>query len=173
MNNVKDFNIDLEYSLEERDNEVFDDFYKRIFPGISKIEFCTDLKTQKLGIDKIIHFESGNKFTIDEKKRREKYYDIALEYKHVYDNGNVAKGWVYKATCDYIVYAIMPLNKVYLLPTMLLKRAWHKYYKEWCNKYIRKYSPNPGYKSWNVFIPTEILLNAISQEMKQELINTS
>jgi hypothetical protein len=180
-----DFKPDLEYSLEERDNDLFDNFYKRIFPGISKIEFCEDLKIQKTGVDKIIHFTKGNKFTIDEKKRREDYGDIALELwskGNKNNNGDYVgekRGWLYYSVCDYIVYAVMPSLKVYLLPTILLKRVWYINQKEWRKKYLTKLARNPRdkklpleYYTQNICIPTTILINAISGEMSQKL-NTS
>jgi hypothetical protein len=165
-----DFKPDLEYSLEERDNELFDNFYKRIFPGISKIEFCEDLSIQKTGVDKIIHFAKGNKFTIDEKKRRIDYNDIALELWSNYEKRK--RGWLYYSTCDYIVYAIMPSLKVYLLPTILLKRVWYINQREWAIKYPLIFAQNTNYRTQNICIPTNILLNAISGEMSQKL-NTS
>ena len=166
MNN---FNIDLKYSLEARDNELFDNFYHRIFPGIDHIDFVEDLKTQKQGIDKIIYFKSGNKFTLDEKKRRTNYDDIAIEYEHTFDNGEIKRGWIYKTTCDYIIYAIMPLNIVFVLPTILLKRVWYLHSKYFLDTFKKSPAQNKGYKSWNVFIPSEILLDKISEEMCQKM----
>lgn len=166
---IKNFNIDLIYSLEERDNELFENFYYRIFPGIEKIEFCEDKETQLKGIDKIIYFKSGNKFTIDEKKRRTTYDDIAIEYEHIFNNGNRTKGWIYKTKCDYIIYAIMPLNIVFVLPTILLKRVWYLHSKYFLDTFKKAYSKNHNYRSWNVFIPSEILLDKILQEMQHTI----
>jgi hypothetical protein len=181
-----DFTPDLQYSLEERDNDLFDNFYRRIFPGISGIEFCNDLKTQKTGIDKIIHFSRGNKFTIDEKKRRKDHGDIALELwsiGHEDENKNYIgekRGWLYYSVCDYIVYAVMPSLKVYLLPTILLKRAWYIYQTDWTQKAKFKadsfkyaIAKNKGYDTQSICIPTGVLLDAISKEMSQKLLNTS
>ena len=182
---MNEFMPDLQYSLEERDNDLFDNFYKRIFPGISNIEFCTDLKTQKTGIDKIIHFASGNRFTIDEKKRRDDYGDIALELwsiGHLDSNKNYTgekRGWLYYSVCDYIVYAVMPSLKAYLLPTMLLKRVWYIYRTDWtqkakfkADKFKYAIAQNKGYDTQSICIPTDILLNAISKEMSQKLANS-
>ena len=89
MNNFK---ADLQYSLEERENEMFDNFYYRIFPNIAEIKFCEDMETQRKGIDKIIIFKNGNSFTIDEKKRRVDYGDILLELWSVYEKRK--RGWL-------------------------------------------------------------------------------
>ncbi len=168
---MNDFKIDLQYSLESRDNDVFDNFYRRVFPGISVIEFCNDLKTQKTGVDKIIHFKSGNKFTVDEKKRRKNYNDIALEIWSDFDKKK--KGWLCYSVCDYIVYAIMPSLKVYVLPTILLKRAWYVNKTEWLSKYPLIFAPNKGYRTQNICIPPDILLPAIADQMEQKFVNTS
>lgn len=167
--NVNNFNIDLQYSLENGDNELFDNFYKRIFPNVSEIEFCNDMQRQKSGVDKIIHFTSGNKFTIDEKKRRVDYNDIALELWSDYDKKK--RGWLYYSTCDYIVYAVMPSLKVYLLPTILLKRVWYVNQKEWVDRYRLIYAYNAYYRTQNICVPTNILLSEISKEMSHKLMS--
>lgn len=162
MNNFK---VDLEYSLEERENEIFDNFYYRVFPGIKNIHFAEDMKTQRKGIDKVIIFKSGNFFTIDEKKRRKDYGDILLELWSVNDK---KRGWLYTTQCDYIVYAIMPTKKIYLLPTILLKMAWKENQKEWENKYKKLKAQNENYITTSIAIPTQILLQAISKQIQQQ-----
>ena len=164
---MNDFVTDLQYSFEESDNEIFDNFYKRIFPSITQIEVCTDLNIQKTGIDKIIHFASGNTFTIDEKKRRKDYNDIAIELWSDYDKQK--RGWLYYSRCDYIVYAIMPTMKIYLLPTILLKRVWYINNSEWLNKYPLIFAQNDTYRTQNICIPSDVLVNSIRDEMKQKL----
>ncbi len=162
----KEFSVDLAYSLEERDNEMFDGLYSRIFPGLARVELVTDISKQRLGIDKILHFSSGFQVTIDEKKRRTDYGDIALELRHEYDNGAKTKGWLLNCQCNYVVYAIMPSKKVYLLPSLLLKKAWLTHRREWRQDYEEISSLNRGYKTISLPIPTEVLLEAVSKEMR-------
>lgn len=164
---VNDFATDLQYSLEQRECEMFNDFYYRIFPGLSEIEFAEDMKRQRRGIDKVLHFNSGYSITIDEKKRREDYGDILLELWSKYEQRK--RGWLYYCQCDYIVYAVMPSKTVYLLPVLLLKKAWQTNKKQWLADYEQKPSHNEGYTTMNIFIPTKVLLDAINAEMKQEI----
>jgi len=158
-----DFNTDLQYSLDERESEIFDRFYYRIFPGLKFIELVKDLETQKKGIDKILHFKNGKTVTIDEKKRRTDYGDILLELWSVWEQRKY--GWLYTCQCDYIVYAVMPTQKVYLLPSLLLKRAWLTNSREWLKKYKKISADNKTYTTKSVAIPVNVLLKAISAEM--------
>lgn len=162
---MSNFKIDLEYSMEEGENELFNNFYYRVFTGIENIHFAKDMKTQRKGIDKVITFKSGNFFTIDEKKRRKDYGDILLE---LWSVDNKKRGWLYTSQCDYIVYAVMPTKKVYLLPTILLKMAWKTNQTEWNKKYKSLKAKNENYITTSIAIPTKILLSAISNEIQQE-----
>jgi len=162
-----DFQSNLEYSLEARENEVFDLFYKRVFPGLVRIELVEDIKLQRLGIDKILHLDTGQRITIDEKKRRVNYGDILLELWSVYEKGK--KGWLFTSYCHYVVYAIIPTQKVYLLPMVLLRLAWEHNSAEWEQSYKSIEAINVGYKTVSIAIPPNILLPALSREMSQRL----
>ncbi len=164
---LNDFKTDLQYSFDTRESEMFDLFYRRVFPDIGNIEFVEDMERQRKGIDKVIHFNSGYKITIDEKKRRKDYGDILLEIWSQYENNK--RGWLYYSQCDYIVYAVMPSKKVYLLPVLLLKKVWHDNGKQWQETYGERPSYNKGYTTINVPVPTDILLDSIAGEMRQEL----
>jgi len=169
-----DFDIDLKYSLEARENELFDTFYYRVFSNLRDIELVMDKERQRKGIDKILYFNNGKQVSIDEKKRRKDYGDILLELWSVWEEKK--KGWLLTAQCDYIVYAVMPSKKVYLLPTLLLGKAWEKNKGTWVEKakdknngfYIVK-ALNKRYSTISIAIPTEILLSSITEEMKQDL----
>lgn len=160
---VNDFKIDLEWSLDSSEDKLFNDFYYKAFPNIKQIEFCEDMERQRKGFDKIIHFENGNWFAIDEKKRRIDYGDILLE---IWSVDRKKRGWLYTCQCDYIVYAIMPTKKVYLLPTVLLKKAWITNRDKWI-KYKPIIARNKTYVTESRSIKTDELLSAISNEMKQ------
>ena len=162
-----DFGLDLEYSLEERENELFDSFYYRVFPGLNNIHLVKDMETQKKGIDKILYFKSGYVVTVDEKKRRKDYGDILLELWSVWERKK--RGWLYTCKCDYIVYAIMPSKKVYLLPTLLLKKAWIENQAEWITTYEEITAYNREYVTKSIAIPIGILLEQISTQIKQVL----
>jgi hypothetical protein len=168
---VNDFKRDLEWSFDERENEMFDRFYFRAFPDLERIEVATAMKDQRAGIDKILHTNSGNSIRIDEKKRRKDYGDILLEaYSVIPKNGGPKTvGWLgrHKHT-DYIVYAIMPSRKVYLFPFLLLQKAWLCNYAEWKQSFGIKYADNGTYLTSNIAVPKDILFAAISKEMDQD-----
>lgn len=161
------FDRDLKYSLEQRDCEMFDNFYHRIFPDLLRVELVTDTTLQKKGIDKILHLNSGQKVTIDEKKRRTDYSDILIELWSIYEHR--IKGWLFTSHCHYIVYAIMPTRKVYLLPTLLLRQAWRHNEHIWRKQYPEVKAINPTYSTISIAIPPDILLLAIQREMDNTL----
>ena len=168
---MNDFQKDLEYSLDAREDKVFDNFYFRVFNNLSWIETIKDLPRQKEGIDKVLHFKNGKQVLIDEKKRRKDYGDILLEEWSIVESKK--KGWTgdpNKKT-DYIVYAIMPSSKVYLLPYLLLQSAWRKHYKEWKDTYKTIYARNATYNTSSLCIPVEILLASIKEEIQKQLID--
>jgi len=170
---INNFQTDLEYSLLERENIIFNNFYYRVFPGLEHIEivnFNTDFgkKLQKSGVDKILCFKSGYTLSIDEKKRREVYSDILLETWSVWEKR--IRGWLYTCQCEYIVYVKMPIRKIYLLPVFLLKSVWMKNGLLWLNKYKNITAKNNGYVTKSVAIPDEILLTAIKEQMTTEFL---
>jgi len=157
------FNEDLQYSFEPNDNNFLDKFYHKYFPMLDKIEFVKDLNLQKQGIDKILTLKDGKEITIDEKKRRKEYGDILLE---LWSNLEKRKlGWLYTTKCDYIVYIIIPSNKIYLLPVLLLRKAFIKNKKEWLVSKNIKDADNYYYTTRNLAVKTNELLSAISNEM--------
>jgi hypothetical protein len=164
---TNDFYIDLQYSLDLRTHEAFNKFYFSYFAGLQRVEtidYETQPELQLSGIDKIIHFSNGATATIDEKKRRVDYGDIYLE---LWSNYTLKRlGWIYTATCDYIVYFIEPSQKVYVLPLLLLQSALRKHRKAWtCEHGIKRYFHNGIIKSVGLTVPPEELLNAIQQQM--------
>lgn len=164
---VNDFGVDLQYSLDQEECELLDCFYHRAFPSICRIELIEDLERQRRGMDKILHFNSGYQISLDEKKRRKDYGDILLETWSQYEN--LKRGWLYTAQCDYIVYAIMPTQIVYLLPVLLLKKAWHNNKDLWLNNHEGVQSHNKNYTTINIAIPINVLMEAIQAEMKCSL----
>lgn len=164
---VNDFRFDLEWSLDRADDEMFNEFYQKAFPNLKEIEFCEDAERQRRGFDKILHFKNGNWFAIDEKKRRVDYGDILLE---IWSVDKIKRGWLYTCQCDYIVYAIMPAQKIYLLPAILLKKSWITNKDKWM-KYKPIIARNKNYITESRAINTNELLTAISDEMTQDSSN--
>lgn len=165
---IHNFQTDLEYSLEAGENAMFNRFYFRVFPHLQRVEKVIDENLQKQGVDKILHFASGKKVLIDEKKRRKDYGDILLEEYSNYDKK--IPGWLNsKKHTDYVVYAVMPTEKVYLLPFLILQLVWIKHYHIWKVKYERKFAVNNNYRTSNLAIPTDVLLSTIRKEMEHPL----
>jgi hypothetical protein len=146
---------------------MFDNFYHRIFPDLVRIEIVTDIALQKKGIDKILYLDNGQKIAVDEKKRRSNYGDILIELWSVYEHK--IKGWLFTSHCHYIVYAIMPIRKAYLLPTILLRQAWRHNEHEWREQYHEIKAINPTYTTISIAIPPDILLPAIQKEIEHDI----
>jgi hypothetical protein len=163
-----DFQDDLEFSLDTSNEQFIDLVYKRLFPHISDIQKVTDLKLQKQGIDKIFITDSGKRILVDEKIRRKWYGDILLEEYSDYDRKVV--GWLGKEKyTDYIAYIVLPAKLLYLLPFLLLQKVWIKNYHCWLKEYGRKFAYNSTWKTSNIAIPINILLNEIRMSMQNEL----
>lgn len=163
--NINNFTVDLEYSLQERGNDLFDDLYYRIFPHLQEVKLVKDINLQKQGIDKELIFDNNKRLFIDEKKRRKNYGDILLEEYSNWERRVI--GWLGKSKkTDYIVYAIMPTQKVYFLPFLILQKAWLHKYKKWLKQYGRKFALNNGYTTSNIPVPVDVLMNTIKEEMK-------
>lgn len=161
-----EFIKDLEYSEEPITNKIINDFYKRKFPNLIEIkEIKNDMELQRAGVDKIIILKNGKKINIDEKKRRSNYGDILLEEWSVLEERK--KGWTGdpKKKTDYIVYIIIPANKIYLFPYDLLQSAWRTNYYKWKKNYGIRKAFNHGYATTNIAIPVDILLESIIIEM--------
>lgn len=159
---------DLNFSLDCRDDEIFDNLYFRAFKTLKRVELVEDLDLQRKGIDKKLHFENGKTVLIDEKKRRKDYGDILLEEYSVWERKVV--GWLGRHIhTDYIVYAFMDTGRVHLFPFLLLQRAWIKNYHQWLADFGRKFAINNGYKTSSIPIPTDILLFALKDAGEEQL----
>ena len=168
-----DFQTDLHYSLDLSDEKLLDEFYMTKFPFAQSVETVSygankiNRELQEKGVDKIIRCSNGNVFTIDEKKRRKDYGDILIE---LWKNKEQHKlGWLFYSQCDYIVYAVIGADKIYLLPTLLLQMAWKTNGTNWLKQYPLKKADNIYYKTVNIAIPTNILITAMQNEMQHSL----
>lgn len=160
-----DFNVDLAYSLESGESDIFDKFYFRIFPHLERIENVSDLALQKQGVDKKLILTCGKVILIDEKKRRKDYGDILLEE---YSNRDQkVQGWLNRnKITDYIVYACMDTKRIYLLPFLILQRVWITEHENFITKYGRKEAHNPNYVTTFVAVPVKDLFELIRREME-------
>lgn len=163
------FAQELAWSEFQSDEPFWDSIYRKAFPNMVNHMLCSgDIKSQRLGIDRSVLLASGRTLYIDEKKRRKDSKDILLEYVSV-DSSN-APGWIEKdLAIDYLAYAFMPSQKVYLFDWLMLRRAWCQYRTEWIAKGEKKeggfwkvIAQNVGYNTISVAIPINILRNAVS-----------
>ena len=157
-------------------------FYRSVFPGVESVTKIADVEKQRQGIDTVVTLCNGKKIYFDEKYREEDYGDILLEEYSVWRGypfiGNrefgprdsvppmlaqhLVPGWlVGEKMTDYIIYIVGPSGVVYLLPFLLLQRAWRLNYFNWLAKYGRVASRNKGYHTTNIPVPVSVLFDSL------------
>jgi len=177
MNN---FQEDLNFSNSASEEKFWHEIYKKAFPNIQGYIQCRDNgQGQKLGIDRIIYLTNGSILRIDEKKRRESWNDILIEYGNLYkkDNSFLNDGWINKdLLIDYLAYAFLPLKRVYLLDWLILKKVWQTNKMIWYNKATNKESgfvlvsaENENYTTWSIAVPIETLLKELNNSRTIQL----
>jgi hypothetical protein len=154
---VNDFRKDLAFSENASNESFWQDIYEVAFPSMVCAVACSgDTASQRLGIDRLVHLSSGRTLRIDEKVRRVVYEDILIEY--LSNDVTGAPGWIEKELqIDYLAYAFLPTETVYLLPWDLLRRAWRRNKNNWLNKYKTIRAQNPGYVTLSVAVPIRTL----------------
>jgi hypothetical protein len=158
---IHNFRERLEFSIAASDEPFWREVYKKAFPKMVGMSLVDDLSMQKMGIDRIVELENRKQILVDEKKRETVYPDILLEYESADTTGS--PGWMEKdLAIDYIAYAFMPTQRVYLFPWDILKRAWDHYKPEWKETYPIIPARNDGYTTYSVAVPIHILTKAVS-----------
>jgi len=162
---VHDFDERLRYSEAASEEPFWDAVYHKAFPTLVNHMLCSgDTQSQRLGIDRLIVLSSGKVLAIDEKKRSRDYPDILLEY--LSNDTTGAPGWIEKdLQIDYLAYAFMPSQRVYLYPWEMLKRAWRNFRDEWLDLYKIPPARNKGYRTHSVAVPISILHSAVNRAM--------
>lgn len=157
-----EFRRDLAYSQRMGDAEFWDKIYRKAFPNLVNHMSCDgDFASQRMGIDRIIMLGNGQTLKIDEKKRRQDYSDILLEF--VSNDATGAPGWMEKdLAIDYLAYAFMQSKRCYLFPWPLLRRAWLHLGQGWRDTYPIKVAQNPGYKTLSVAVPIQVVRQSVS-----------
>ena len=159
---IHDFNEKLEESIKASDEPFWDAIYKKAFPNmVNHMLADADTQSQRMGIDRVILLANGKTIFIDEKKRTQVYDDILLEYMSIDTTG--APGWIEKdLAIDYLAYAFMPNQTVYLFPWDILRRAWLHYKDKWMDTYLKVPGYNATYTTWSVAVPIKTLQNAVT-----------
>jgi len=153
----KCYNIAESGKLEPFWNEI----YHRAFPNITNLMRGKKGKcnSQDKGVDRIIELENGRTIKIEEKVRTESYNDIALEY--ISNDTINSPGWMEKELAvDYLAYAFLPTNIVYLFDWRMLKKAWNTNKTKWLNNYFIAKAPNENYTTYSVCVPIDELLES-------------
>lgn len=167
------FNVDLEYSINGKDKTDCG-LIKSAIPNCIKV-YKTDKETDKKGIDYIAELDRGAEINIDAKRRRNVqfvngYPELALEIWSVMpDKGNKGKaGWTCsrETSVDMILYVFDNWDKFYLVPFQLLRAAFQKNAKDnWAVKYRISTQNNETWRSKCMFVPADVVLQAVSDEM--------
>lgn len=162
---VHDFQERLAYSNAQADAPWWEGVYRAAFPGLaSMVSVRQDGWAQRAGIDRVLTLSSGKIIKIDEKVRSRDFPDFALE--RWSDEAKKKPGWIQKSLdCDFIAYAFVESGMCYLLPTLLLQRAWREFGKDWIAQYPEVRARNPSYVTVCVAVPREVLLDAIRESI--------
>jgi len=141
--------------------------YQKAFPSmVSMVNHRQDGEHQRSGIDRSIILANSKQILVDEKIRWKAYNDIAIEF--LSDRDRKIQGWVCKPLrCDYIAYAVAPLGKCYLLPTLQLQSAWAENCEQWAKQYreilAHNSSGNRSYVTVSLGAPVSVLFSAIGK----------
>ncbi len=168
MTIIHDFNEQLRWSEAAGYEPFWAAVYEKAFPNLVNHMMCSgDTASQRMGVDRLLYLANGLTVAIDEKKRKEQWPDILLEYISVDTTG--APGWMDKdLAIDYLAYAFMPTKQCYLFPWQLLRRAWLHYRDRWIqdgesrkNGFRIVSAPNAKYNTKSVAVPIKIVQDAV------------
>lgn len=166
MGAYHDFNESLAASHKASDLPIWEQIYRRAFPGfLAMVDHRADGEHQRAGIDRSVILANSKQILIDEKIRYKPYTDILLEYVSIDRTG--APGWVCKPQrADYIAYAVAPLGVCYLLPVIQLQLAWMQKGDCWIASYGTRKSANNGYNTLNCPVPVKELYPVIGAALR-------
>ena len=166
---LHNFKTDLAFSDAASDEDFWWDIYKAAFVDLVDWAKCQgDNAGQRAGVDRVIVLSNGKTLTIDEKKRRDNWNDVLLEYGSFRDGKKVLEGWINKPlVIDYLAYAFMPRRTAILLPWNLLQAAWKKNSEAWLlnPSYKKVKAMNRNYTTHSVAVPIQELRKAINSAM--------
>ena len=168
VSSPRNFHDDMGWSLTGRHEPFWNAVYHKAFPNLVQTELCSDIPRQKQGIDRLLYLSNGKTLTVDEKKRKKVYGDILLEV--ISNEAYGTPGWMEKdLSIDYLAYAFMPIQRCYLFPWPMLRRAWCQYGDKWRSEYGTRRSSTDVeetgkivYWTVNVPVPIEVLRRAVS-----------
>lgn len=126
--------------------------YRFIWDGDIEIEIVQDKERQIRGIDKIIHFVTGQVLHIDEKIRSKEYPDILLE--RWSNQEKRIPGWLFReeSDTDYYVYCFKSVGICFLIPAHEVK-VWANANEEVLKTFQVVQAPNHDYTTISYAIP--------------------
>lgn len=149
---MNDFHDDLKFSLDASLEPFWDKVYRKAFVDLERTEICTDLHWQKMGVDRLVYLKGKRIFAVDEKVRRAVWDDVLLEF--LSNDRTGAPGWIEKdMAIDWLAYAFLPTQRVYLFSWPMLRRCWVAFGEGWKAKYKIVKAHNPGYRTLSVAVP--------------------
>lgn len=174
---INDWDEKFSYSLSAQ--QQFDmSLLTRHIPNCASIR-KTPPEMDKSGIDYVATLENGAEVYIDGKTRTpgaSRYWkngvpELALELWSVKEQRK--KGWAISTACnvDYILFTFdkRDCDMYFFIPYQLLRKAFIKHGKAWCEEYPRKTQASNRlgiiWHSEAVFVPAPVVLRAVSECM--------
>lgn len=164
-----EFHERLAFSEAASEEPFWDAVYRKAFPNLVNHMPCPgDFASQRMGVDRVLFLANGRTLYIDEKKREKWYPDILLEYISADTSGT--PGWIEKdLAIDYLAYAFMPIQRVYLYPWPLLRRAWLHFRDGWIAQYRKVTADNGSYHTISVAVPIDVVRSAVAKALIVDL----
>ncbi len=162
------FMSSLDFSQAAAVEAWWDAIYQATFPDLLQIvRNRADNVGQRAGFDAMLVLTSGRSLLLDEKTRKLDYGDIALEWKHQWNDQRIpTPGWIEKdLAVDFVAYGCLSTGRVCLLPWQPLRLAWLANRQDWKKTYRSVPARNKNYVSHSVPVPTDVLYAAIMQAM--------
>lgn len=162
----------LSYSHSKIDSDI--QIIKEYFPHCTDVT-KTSVDVDRQGIDYVATLQDGAKIFIDAKTREKgasRYWkygspEIALEIYSVVEQKKL--GWTLSGTskAHYILYTFdkSDCENFYMFPFQSLRKAFFENGRRWVETYGTKTQSSDRWHSSAVFVPADIVLQAINQTM--------
>lgn len=172
---IHNFEKSLSFANDSRIEAVWIAFYKRVFKTVYRdiSDRIENSLLQYKGIDRIITFINGGAYNFEEKVRRKDFDDFLCEiYSQWYGRNDHRNkiGWTLdnNKTSDFLVYAIAPLRKAYILPFPTLRVVAKTNCRLWCRNREGwlKTAKNGRYETQCCAVPWKILFRDMHKTYK-------
>lgn len=162
----------LTFSQSKIDSDI--QVIKKYFPHCLTVE-KTDVELDRQGIDYIGTLRGGAKIFIDAKTREKgasRYWkhgapEIALEIYSIVEQKKL--GWALSGTskAHYILYTfdVTDSENFYMFPFQLLRKVFYENGRHWIDEYGQKTQVSDNWHSSAVFVPANVVVQAISAIM--------